>query len=69
MWFCIVGALMCGDPGTFQIPGPLSYAPRLGIYSAAWNYAAYYGVPILDAQRGMIFALDLPELHQRGFTW
>ena len=65
MWFCIMGALLCSSPlstAAFQVPGPLSYAPQVSTYNYAWNYAAYWGVPIL-APNSFAF------LQERGFTW
>lgn len=72
MWFCIMGALLCSSPLTpaaFSVPGPLSYAPQVSTYNYAWNYAAYWGVPILGAGWGaQTFTFGAP-LEQRGFTW
>ena len=66
MWFCIMGALLCSSPlspAAFQVPGPLSYAPQVSTYNYAWNYAAYWGVPILGGPTSFAF------LQERGFTW
>ena len=46
MWFCIAGALLCSSPmsmATFQVPGPLLYAPPMRTWNYAWNYAASLG--------------------------
>ena len=66
MWFCIAGALLCSSPmsmATFQVPGPLLYAPPMRTWNYAWNYAAYWGVPILGTPDHFTF------MQERGFTW
>ena len=74
MWFCIMGALLCSDPGGLYIPGPLSYAPS-SRSSFGWNYAAYYGIPVLSGNPlGLNFLFEpevsgAPLTHMRGLTW
>jgi hypothetical protein len=59
MWFCILGALACGTSATLHIRGPVGYAPSDGT-NYAWNYAAYYSVPIQNGQRLTIPAYANP---------
>jgi hypothetical protein len=63
MFFCILGALLCGQSANMVIPGKLAYAQPSPPYSV-WAYAAYYSVPILDTQRITIpeYANPLPPV-------
>jgi hypothetical protein len=49
MFHCILGALLasCASSGNITIPGKVGYAAPGQAY--AWNYAAYYGVPVLNS--------------------